>query len=57
MFETHVEDLVRADHPYRKLLNAIDFKKLCKPLHALFHETLGRKELSFSFFPASELAT
>jgi IS5 family transposase len=43
MFETHVEDLVRADHPYRKLLNAIDFKKLCKPLHALFHETLGRK--------------
>jgi transposase, IS5 family len=43
MFETHVEELVRSDHPYRKLLAAIDFKKLCKPLKALFHETLGRK--------------
>ena len=24
MFETHIEDLVRPDHPYRKLLNVID---------------------------------
>ena len=43
MFETHIEELVRKDHPYRKLLAAIDFKKLCKPLQSLFHETLGRK--------------
>ena len=43
MFETHIEDLVRPDHPYRKLLKAVDFKKLCKPLQSLFHETLGRK--------------
>ena len=28
MFETHVDSLVRADHPYRKLLNAIDLKKI-----------------------------
>ena len=43
MFETHIEELVRPNHPYRKLLAAIDFKELCKPLRGLFHETLGRK--------------
>lgn len=43
MFETHIEELVRKDHPYRKLLEAINFKKFCKPLQSLFHETLGRK--------------
>ncbi len=32
MFETHVDELVRKDHPFRKLLETIDFKKLCKPL-------------------------
>jgi len=43
MFETHIEDLVRKDHPYRKLLKAIDFTKLCEPLQNLFHNQLGRK--------------
>ena len=32
MFETHVNDLVKKDHPYRKLLQIVDFKILCKPL-------------------------
>ena len=36
MFETHVDSLVRADHPYRKLLNALDLKKLVQPLQALY---------------------
>src|SRR5258708_3622382 len=43
MFETHVEDLVRPDHPYRKLLKAINFKELCLPLKALYSEDRGRK--------------
>lgn len=43
MFETHVEDLVRMDHPYRKLLKAIHFEKLCRPLKKLFSEERGRK--------------
>ena len=41
MFETHVEDLVRKDHPYRKLLSIIDFSKLCKPLQSLLVEDRG----------------
>ena len=43
MFETHVDELVRKDHPYRKLLKAIDFTKLCKPFWLLFNEEMGRK--------------
>ena len=43
MFETNIEDLVCADHPYRKLLRIVDFKKLCEPLKALFCEDRGRK--------------
>ena len=43
MFETHIEDLVRPDHPYRKLLSIVDFTKLCVPLRALFCEDKGRK--------------
>ena len=43
MFETHVEDLVKIDHPYRKLLKAVNFKKLCKPLEELFSNGIGRK--------------
>lgn len=43
MFETHIEDLVRPDHPYRKLLSLVDFKRLCKPLRELFCEDRGRK--------------
>jgi hypothetical protein len=43
MFETHIEDLVRSNHPYRKLLKSVDFKGLCKPLKKLFSEDRGRK--------------
>ena len=31
------------DHPYRRLLNHVDFKWLCKPLRKLFCEDRGRK--------------
>ena len=41
MFETHVEDLVRKDHPYRKLLSIIDLKQLCKPLQGILNEKKG----------------
>lgn len=41
MFETHIEDLVREDHPYRKLLKIIDFEKFCKPLKPLMNEKMG----------------
>ena len=41
--EDHIDDLVRVDHPYRKLINAVDFSKLCRPLRGLFHEDKGRK--------------
>ena len=34
-FEPTPEELVRKDHPYRKLLEIIDFSKLCKPLRKL----------------------
>ena len=43
MFEPNVEGLVRTNHPYRKLLHIVDFKKLCKPLEALFCKDRGRK--------------
>jgi len=41
MFETHVEELVRIDHPYRRLLSIIDFKELCKPLQGILNEKKG----------------
>ena len=41
MFETDVEDLVRKDHPYRKLLTIINFSKFCKPLKSLLVEGRG----------------
>jgi len=41
MFETPVEDLVREEHPYRKLLRAINLKEFCKPLRKLFNEKKG----------------
>ena len=43
MFETHIDELVCQDHPYRKLLKAIDFNKLCQPLRSLFVEDRGRR--------------
>ena len=41
MFETHVEDLVKQDHPYRKLLSILDFKELCKPLQGILNAKKG----------------
>lgn len=41
MFETHVEDLVSKNHPYRKLLAIIDFKEICKPLQGLLNAKRG----------------
>jgi IS5 family transposase len=40
--EPRPEELVRKDHPYRKLLEIIDFKELCNPLRKLFREDFGR---------------
>ena len=36
--EAQVEELVRKDHPYRKLLGIINFSEFCKPLHALYKD-------------------
>ena len=41
MFKTDVEDLVRKDHPYRKLLSIIDFKEIYKPLQGILNKILG----------------
>ena len=41
MFETSVEDLVKKDHPYRKLLSIINFSNFCKPLKLLLVERRG----------------
>lgn len=32
MFETNIEELVRADHPFRKILKLLDFDNLCEGL-------------------------
>lgn len=36
-----LEDLIREDHPYRKLKNLINFRKLLKPLHKLYSKETG----------------
>jgi len=41
MFETAVEDLIRKDHPYRKLLARINFSKFCDPLKDLLVKDRG----------------
>ena len=40
--EPRPEELVRKDHPYRKLLSLINFKEFCKPLKELYREDFGR---------------
>jgi len=40
--EPSPSDLVRKDHPYRKLLSIIDFKEFCKPLESLYRKDFGR---------------
>lgn len=42
MFEPAVEDLVRKDHPYKKLLSIINFSEFCKSLKSLYNEQKGR---------------
>lgn len=41
MFETNIEELVRADHPYRKILAMLDFNKLCQGLDKECYSRLG----------------
>lgn len=33
-----MEELVRSDHPYRKLVSIIDFQELCRPLRSLYKD-------------------
>lgn len=42
LFQSSPEDLVRKDHPYRKLLSIIDFSELTKPLESLYRKDFGR---------------
>lgn len=39
LFETDIERLVKQDHPLRKLLRAIDFDELSRPLKSLWSHT------------------
>jgi IS5 family transposase len=36
-----LEQLVRKDHPYRKILSIVDFSKLCVPLHDCYSKDNG----------------
>lgn len=42
LFQSSPEDLVRKDHPYRKLLSIIDFSELTKSLESLYRKDFGR---------------
>lgn len=42
LFQSTPEDLVRKDHPYRKLLSIINFSELTKPLESLYRKDFGR---------------
>jgi IS5 family transposase len=42
MFETNIEELVREDHPYRKILKLLDFNVLCKGLEEECYSRLGK---------------
>lgn len=39
LFETNIERLVREDHPYRKLLKAVNYEELSYPLRSLWSKT------------------
>jgi transposase len=39
LFETDIEQLVKAEHPLRKLLKAVDFEELSSPLKPLWSKT------------------
>jgi IS5 family transposase len=40
--EPAIEDLVRRDHPYRKMLELVDFRGLLNPVAGLYHKKWGR---------------
>jgi len=42
LYETNPEELVRATHPYRKILTIIDFDKLCEGLDKECYSRLGK---------------
>jgi hypothetical protein len=42
MFETNIEELVREDHPYRKILKLLDFNVLCKGLEEECYSRFGK---------------
>jgi hypothetical protein len=42
LLEPRPEELIRKDHPYRKLLSIINFKEFCKPLESLYRKDFGR---------------
>jgi IS5 family transposase len=42
LLEPRPEELIRKDHPYRKLLSIINFKEFCKPLKSLYRKDFGR---------------
>ncbi len=42
LFEPKPGDLVRKDHPYRKLLSIINLKEMCMPLEHIYSKTMGR---------------
>jgi IS5 family transposase len=42
LIEPNPSELVRKDHPYRKLLSIINFKEFCKPLESLYRKDFGR---------------
>ena len=42
MLEPSPAELVREDHPYKRLMGIIDFGKFCKPLNRLYREDFGR---------------
>lgn len=42
LFSSQPQDLVKEDHPYRKLLSIINFAELTKPLESLYNKEVGR---------------
>ena len=42
LMEPRPEELVTKNHPYRKLLELINFQEFCKPLRGLYKEDVGR---------------
>lgn len=41
IYSSLLENLVKPDHAYRKVLTIVDFKSLCKPLHVCYSQEEG----------------